>query len=160
MLLTAPSTEAIVAVPQPSVAVAEPRAARIAAGAGLHPSGAGVAGGVTIGGVRSSVHVAVTDVVAVFPHASVAVNVLVWLRIHPLLLTAPSTEAIVAAPQPSVAVALPRAAVIAAGAGLHPSGAGVAGGVTIGGVRSSVQVAVTDAVAVLPHASVAVNVLV
>jgi hypothetical protein len=59
------------------VAVADPNAASIAADDGLHPSGDGVAGGVMVGGVRSSVQVAVRDVVAVLPQASVAVNILV-----------------------------------------------------------------------------------
>ena len=37
------------------------------------------------GGVISAVHVTVLDIVAVLPHASVAVNVLVLVLKHPLL---------------------------------------------------------------------------
>ena len=55
---------------------------------------------------------------------------------------------------------MPSAVLIAAEDGLHPSGEGVAGGVIVGGVLSCVQVAVIDAVALLPHASTAVHVLV
>jgi hypothetical protein len=66
----------------------------------------------------------------------------------------------VGVPQASVAVAVPSAVLIAALVGLHPSGEGVAGGVIVGGVISAVQVAVTDAVALLPQASTAVHVLV
>ena len=62
-------------------------------------------------------------------------------------------------PQASVADAVPNAAAIAADDGLH---ANVPAAVTdiVGGVRSLVQVMVDEAVAVLPQASVAVNVLV
>ena len=67
---------------------------------------------------------------------------------------------IVGLPQASVAVAVPRAPLIVAEDGLHPSGEGVAGGVIVGGVLSCVQVAVIDAVVLLPHASTAVHVLV
>jgi len=76
------------AVPHASVAVAEPRAACICAEDGLQPSItplAGVPVAVITGGVTSNVHVAVRDVVAVLPQASVAVNVLVCERKHPLL---------------------------------------------------------------------------
>ena len=40
---------------------------------------------VIVGGVTSIIHVADRDAVAMFPHASVAVNVLVCERTHPLL---------------------------------------------------------------------------
>ena len=63
-------------------------------------------------------------------------------------------------PQASVAVALPSAASIAAADGLQPAGNGVSVTVIVGGVISAVQVAVRVSVAVLPQASVAVNVLV
>src|SRR4029453_6224218 len=152
-----PSLALSVIAPHASVAVALPRAALIVAADGLHPSGAGVAGGFIVGGVRSSVHVAVTDAVDVLPQASIAVHVLACDLKHPLLPTCPSLALSVIAPHASVAVALPSAALIVAADGLHPSGAGVAGGVIVGGVRSSVQVAVTDAVDVLPHASIAVH---
>jgi hypothetical protein len=67
---------------------------------------------------------------------------------------------IVGVPQASVAVAVPRAPLIVAEDGLHPSGEGVAGGVIVGGVISAVHVTVLDVVAVLPQASTAVHVLV
>ena len=69
-----------------SVADAAPRAASIAAEDGLHPSCPfeGVPVAVIVGAVTSTVHVTVRDVVAVLPHASVAVNVLVCVRIHPV----------------------------------------------------------------------------
>ena len=65
-----------------------------------------------------------------------------------------------AAPQLSVAVALPNAPSMAAVVGLQPSVVVVPVGVTVGGVTSNVQVTVLDAVAVLPQPSVAVHVLV
>ena len=59
------------------------------------------------GGVTSEIHLTVRDVVEVLRQPSVAVNVLVLERLHPLLTTAPSEDVIVTAPQPSVAVAVP-----------------------------------------------------
>jgi len=117
---------------------------------------------VIVGAVKSSVHVAVRDVVAVLPQASVAVNVLVCEREHPLLCTPPVLEVTVGVPQASVALAAPRAASIAAELGLQPKTpfVGVPVAVITGAVISNVHVAVRDVVAVLPQASVAVNVLV
>ena len=74
-----------------------------------------------VGGAMSSVHVTVLDTVAVLPHASVAVKVLVCDLLH-VPLTNPSTELIVGVPHASVAVAVPNAAVIADDRGLHPNG--------------------------------------
>jgi len=71
-------------VPQASVAVALPSAASIAAEVGLHASGALLPVAVIVGGVISSVQVAVLEVVAVLPQASDAVKVLVCERRHPL----------------------------------------------------------------------------
>jgi hypothetical protein len=164
LLCMSPVDEVNDAVPQASVAVAEPNAASIAAPDGLQPrlplAGAPVV--VIVGAVTSTVHVAVLDVTAVFPQASVAVNVLVCEREHPLLEIEPSEEVTVAVPQASVAVALPRAALIAAPDGLQPSVpfVGVPVAVIVGAVASTVQVAVLDAAAVLPQASIAVHVLV
>ena len=62
-------------------------------------------------------------------------------------------------PHASVAETVPNAAVIAAADGLHAKLPAVVT-VIVGGVRSLVHVTVDDAVAVLPQASVAVNVLV
>ena len=66
----------IVTVPHASVADAVPNAAAIAAEDGLHPK-LPAAVTVIVGGFRSLVHVTVDDAVAVLPHASVAVKVLV-----------------------------------------------------------------------------------
>jgi len=151
-------------VPHASVAVALPNAASIAAEVGLHPKAplAGVPVAVIVGAVKSSVHVAVRDAVDVLPQRSVAVNVLVCERKHPLLCMVPVDDVTVGVPQASVAVALPNAVSIAAEVGLHPNAplAGVPVAVSTGAVISTVHVAVLDVVAVRPQASVAVNVLV
>lgn len=93
------------------------------------------------------------------PHASVAVNVLVCVLEHPLDRTLPSVDVTVGVPHASVAVAIPNAAAIADGEGLQLS-TPAAPTVIVGGVISCVQVTVDEDVAVLPHASAAVNVLV
>ena len=77
-----------------------------------------------------------------------------------MLLTLPSLEVTVGVPQASVAVAVPSAAPISFADGLQPSDVPVPPVVNTGGVTSAVQVTVRDAVAVLPQASLAVNVLV
>jgi Ni,Fe-hydrogenase III small subunit len=164
LLCTDPSLNVVVGVPHASVAEALPRAALIAAEFGLQPAFplAGVPVAVRVGGVTSSVHVAVRQAVEVLPHPSVAVHVLFCERRHPLLCTAPSVEVTVGVPHASVAVAEPSAASIFAEVGLHPKlpFAGVPVAVIVGGVRSSVHVAVREVVEVLPQPSVAVNVLV
>src|SRR5512143_2151367 len=114
---------------------------------------------VIVGGVISCVQVTVDDAVAVLPQASVAVNVLVCVLVHPFDCTAPSVDVTVGVPHASVAVAVPNAAAIAAFVGLQPN-TPAALSVIVGGVTSCVQVTVEDVVAVLPQASVAVNVLV
>jgi hypothetical protein len=58
--------------------------------------------------------------VDVLPHASIAVNVLVWDLLQ-LPLTEPSDELIVGVAQASLAVAVPKAAVIAVEVGLQPN---------------------------------------
>ena len=73
---------------------------------------------------------------------------------------APSEEVTVGVPQASVAVAVPRAALISLATGLHASVNVVPPVVITGGVISLVHVMVLDAVAELPQASTAVNVLV
>src|SRR4030095_15213823 len=160
VLFIIPSEELTVGVPQPSVAVAAPSAALIAAAVGLQPGGSGVCVTVITGGVRSAVHVMVLVSVAVLPHASTAVNVLVCDLEQPVLFIIPSEELTVGVPHASVAVAAPSAALIAAAVGLHPGGSGVCVTVMTGGVISSVQVTVLVSVAVFPQASIAVNVLV
>src|SRR5512143_1819095 len=110
-----------------------------------------------VGGVRSTVHVAVREVVDVLPHTSVAVKVLVCDREQLLLCTAPSVDVTVGVPHASVAVALPSAASIAVAGGLHPTLKLFPVAVMVGAVTSAVQVAVRDVVDVLPQPSVAVN---
>jgi hypothetical protein len=77
---------------------------------------------VNAGGVTSDVQVTVRDAVAVLPHASLAVNVLVCDREQPSLLTPPSLGVIVGWLHASVALAVPKAPVISEAAGLHPNG--------------------------------------
>ena len=60
---------------------------------------------------------------------------------------------------PSVAVAVPRAASIAAAKGLQPKVVAVPVAVMTGEVRSLVQLTVLIAVALLPQPSEAINVL-
>src|SRR5688500_9334950 len=115
---------------------------------------------VNTGAVRSAVHVTVLDAVEVLPQKSLAVNVLVCERLHPLLLTLPSLVDTVGTPQASVAVAVPSALLISLAAGLHPSIVLVPPFVNTGAVRSTVHVAVLEAVDVLPQTSIAVHVLV
>jgi hypothetical protein len=116
---TAPSVNDIVGVAHPSVAVAEPSAAVISEEAGLQPSGTLVYEPVNTGGTWSLIQLTVLVIVAVFPQASTAVNVLTCDRKHPLLEIAPSLDVIVVAPHPSVAVAEPSEVLISAG--LQPS---------------------------------------
>lgn len=77
MLAILPSLEVIVKIPQASIAVALPSAALISAADGLHPSVIVVPVVVNRGAVVLLIQVTVLDAVAVFPHASVAENVLV-----------------------------------------------------------------------------------
>jgi hypothetical protein len=149
-----------VGVPQPSVAVAVPKAPLMSPSDGLQPRVVVVPPVVITGAVLSAVHVIVLDAVEVLPHKSVAVNVLVCERLHSLLLTPPSFEDTVGTPHASVAVAVPSAALISSAVGLHPRVIVVPPDVSVGGVASSVHVTVLDTDAVLPQRSVAVNVLV
>jgi hypothetical protein len=72
-----PSLEVMVILPQASVEEAEPSAALITAADGLQPSVVAVPVAVTNRIVLLLVQVTVLAAVDVFPHASVAVNVLV-----------------------------------------------------------------------------------
>ena len=63
----------------------------------------------------------VLAVVAVLPQASLAVNVLVCDALHEVVVIVPSVDVIVVVVQPSVAVAVPRAAEISEADGLQPS---------------------------------------
>ena len=135
-----PVDVATVGVPHASVAVAVPSAPSIAAEDGLHPSTpfAGVPPVVITGAVTSTVQVAVRDVAAVLPHSSTAVNVLVCERRHPLDCILASDDVTVGVEQASVAVAEPKAALIAEDEGLQPKApfAGVPDAVTVGGTVS------------------------
>src|SRR5688500_762078 len=159
-MLTLPSLEDTVVTPQASVAVEVPRALLISLAAGLHPSVVVVPPVVSTGAVRSAVHVTVLDAVEVLPQKSLAVNVLVCERLHPLLVTLPSLEDTVGTPHASVAVAVPSALLISLAAGIHPSVVVVPPVVSTGAVTSAVHVTVLDAIEVLPQKSLAVNVLV
>src|SRR6187431_2351283 len=78
------------------------------AGIDARQSRSTLAGVVTnTGAVLSAVHLTVREVVDVLVQPSLAVNVLVLERLHPLLTTAPSDDVIVTAPQTSGAVAVP-----------------------------------------------------
>ena len=165
-LVTLPSLEVTVGLLHASVAVAVPKAPLIAPEDGLHPSDAPLATVppvVNVGGVRSEIQVTVRDAVEVLPQASIALNVLVCEREQPSLVTLPSLEVTVGLLHASVAVAVPKAPLIAPEDGLHPSDAPLATVppvVNVGAVRSEIQLIVLDAVEVLPQASIALNVLV
>jgi hypothetical protein len=159
-VVTLPSLEVTVGVPQPSVAVAVPNALLISPADGLHPRLVEVPPVVNTGAVRSTTHVTVRDAVDVLPQKSLAVHVLVCERLHPSVVTLPSAEDTVGVPQPSVAVAVPRALLISPADGLQQRLVVVPPVVSTGGVRSTTQVTVREAVDVLPQKSLAVHVLV
>ena len=157
---TRPSVTVTDGVPQAAVAVAAPKAAEISEAEGLQPR-VGIAPVIIIaGGLGALVQVTVLTAVAVLPQASIAVNVLVCEAEQEVVDIVPSLNVIVGVPQPSVAVAVPRPAVISEAAGLQPRVVGPPDVVIIGGTRSEVHVTVLTAVALLPQASTAVNVLV
>src|SRR5437868_2595901 len=113
---------------------------------GLQPSVKVAPMAVITGGVTSKVHVTVLDEVEVLPQASVAVQIRVCDLSQPLLDAAPSFDNNIAAPQLSVAIALPRAASISAEIGLQPSVVVVPVAVIVGAVTSYVQLTIRDAV--------------
>jgi hypothetical protein len=115
---------------------------------------------VIAGGVISAVHVTVLDAVALLPHPSIAVNVLICVRSQPLLPIVPSEELTVGIPHASVAIAVPSALLISEATGLHPNVVVLPPVVNVGGIISAVQVTVDEAVAELPQPSEAINVLV
>ena len=160
MLVTLPSLCDIVGTPHASVAVAVPNAPLISPADGLHPIDVPVPPVVSTGGVRSSIQLTVLDAVDVLPQKSIAVNVLVCVRTHPVLVTLLLLCDIVGTPHPSVADAVPSAPLISPADGLHPSEVPVPPVVSTGGVISSVQVTVLAADAVLPQTSCPINVLV
>ena len=77
MLLMGLSVEVTVGVPHASVAVAVPSAPLIVAVDGLHPSASSLPVATKVGLVKSSVQLAVLEVVDVLPQPSIAVHVLV-----------------------------------------------------------------------------------
>ena len=159
VLVIDPSVCVTVGVLHASVEVAEPNAASSAPTDGLQP-GVNVVPFAIMVTVLSKVHVTVLETVDVLPQPSLAVNVLVCDRPQLLLCKVPSIEVIVTGPHASVAVALPNAAPMSVATGLHPRISVVPLELIIGAVRSTVHVTVLDAVDVLPHPSIAVNVLV
>src|SRR6187549_3578330 len=160
LLVTVPSLDDTVGTPHASVADAVPRAAFISAADGLHPSEVVVPPIVRTGGVRSLVHVTIVEAVALLPQPSEALNVLVCEREQPLDCTRPSVTITDGVLHAAVAVAEPSAALISEAEGLQPS-VGVAPVIIIaGGLGALVHVTVVAAVAVLPQASIATNVLV
>src|SRR5258705_644088 len=118
---TGPSETITAGALQAAVAVAEPRAALISEAEGLQPSVAVVPVIIIAGGLGALVHVTVVEAVAVLPQASMATNVLVLEAEHDVVDIAPSLDVIDAVPQPSEAVAVPRAALISEAEGLQPS---------------------------------------
>ena len=158
--MIAPSVNVIVGAEQPSVAVAVPSAALISEAEGLHPSVVIVLVAVTEGPFRSRIHVTVDEAVAELPQPSVAEKILVCEAEQEEVTTGPSVKLRPGTPQAAVAVAVPSAALISEADGLHPSVVTLLMIVMVGGLGAFVQVTVDEAVAVLPQASVAINVLV
>jgi hypothetical protein len=136
LVVTALSTDEIVGVLQVSFAVALPRAASICAAVGLQPAFNVVPLAVMIGEVVSTVQVTVRLVLALSPHASVAVKVRVCDRAHAVTMILPSQEVTVTALQVSVAVALPNALLMALAEGLQPSDKVLPVAVMVGAVVS------------------------
>jgi hypothetical protein len=159
-LVTLPSLDDTVGSPHASVAVAVPSALLISPADGLHPSDVLFPPVVIVGGVASTIHVIVLDSVDVLLQPSLAVNVLVSERPQPMISKEPSDDETVGLPHASVAVAVPSASSISPADGLHPRNGTVPPVISVGGVLSDVQVTVLAAVDELPHASIAVNVLV
>ena len=158
--VTVPSEEDTVGVLQPSVAVAVPRAAFISLAEGLQPRVVVVPPAVIDGPLRSRIHVTVVEAVAELPQPSEAVKVLVCDAEHEAVITGPSETITAGVPHAAVAVADPKAAEISEAEGLQPRVATAPVIIIAGGLGILVQVTVVEAVAVLPQASTAENVLV
>src|SRR6187549_1538199 len=121
VVTTGPSETITAGVLQAAVAVAEPSAALISEADGLQPRVVTAPVIIIVGGFGTLVHVTVVAAVAVLPQASIATNVLVLEALHDVVVIAPSLDVIDAVPQPSEAVAVPRAAAISEADGLQPS---------------------------------------
>jgi hypothetical protein len=120
-------------VPHAAVAVAEPRAALISEAEGLQPRVAVAPVIIIAGGLGALVQVTVLTAVAILPQASIAVNVLVCEAEQDVVAIVPSINVRVGVPQPSVAVAVPSAAVISEAEGLQPRVVGLPDVVIVGG---------------------------
>src|SRR5207342_1370990 len=143
------SVEVIDTAPHASLAVGVPKL-----GVKGHSMVAAAGTEVNTGAVLSST-VITCEAVAVLPHASVAINVLV--RVYSLAHVPgalASVEVMLTAPHASLAVGVPNDGVSG-----HSMVAAAGTEVNTGAVLSS-TVITCEAVAVLPHASVAINVLV
>jgi hypothetical protein len=142
LVVTGPSVKLMTGTPHAAVVVAEPRAAVISEAEGLQPrvTKAGVI--IIVGGLGALVQVTVLTAVAVLPQPSIAVNVLVCEALQELVTIAPSVNEVVGVPQPSVAVAVPNAALISDAEGLQPKVVAVPVVVMDGGVISTVLVIV------------------
>jgi hypothetical protein len=156
----APSLDVIVVALQPSVAVAVPRAASISEAEGLQPSVVVVPLAVMDGPLRSRIHVTVVEAVAELPQPSEALKVLVCDAEHEVVTTGPSETITAGVLHAAVAVAEPSAALISEADGLQPRVATAPVIIIVGGLGTLVHVTVVEAVAVLPQASTAENVLV
>jgi hypothetical protein len=156
----APSVAETDAVLQPSLAVAVPRAASISEADGLQPKVFVVPVAVMDGPLRSRIHVTVVEAVAELPQPSEALKVLVCDAEQEVVTTGPSETITAGVLQAAVAVAEPRAALISEADGLQPRVATAPVIIIVGGLGTLVHVTVVAAVAVLPHASMATNVLV
>jgi hypothetical protein len=116
---TGPVEVTNVGAAHPSNAEATPSAALISSGSGLQPRFPDPLM-VNTGGVLSVNQFTVLDIVDTLAQPSIAVNVLVCERLHPLLITGPSLNVSVGVPQASVAVAPSSAADIETPVGLQP----------------------------------------
>src|SRR5688572_28135310 len=155
-MLTTSLIKVTVGVLQPSVVVTDEG---LGAGTvGLQPERLTVAGHVMVGGVVSTVLVIDCVHSAVLPHASVALYLLVVVSVHPDTFTTSLIKVTVGVPHASVAVT--EDGLGAGTVGLHPGKLTVAGHVIVGGVVSIVLVIDCVHSAVLPHASVALYLLV
>jgi hypothetical protein len=97
----------------------------------------------------------VREVPEKLPQASVAVKVLVCVRLQPLEMRIPSKKETTGVPQLSVAEAVPSAALIWAAVGLQPAFNVVPEAVISGAIVSTTQVMVRDVPDTLPQASAA-----
>ena len=156
----APSAAVIVTVAHASEAVATPRPDVICEEDGLQPRSVGPPEIVNNGAVISDAQLAVRITIVELPQSSAAINVLVCERLQPFTVIALVDTSNVGAPQLSDAVATPSVVFNTTGSGLQPRLIVAEPMFNVGGVISTVQMTVLEAVVVLPHASLATNSLV